>query len=291
MGHLFLLCGPPGAGKTTLLKRIKERGVQVEQLKRLTTRKQREEEGDEGNESLEYYFRTPEQFAERLSKGNIANLVEWNGNYYATQVSELDKSLETDRNYILLEDIPSAVALKEKRQQNVVVIFMFTADKNEILNSMDFASYKNFPDEYLSEWKRRLGLKYDDSVRIESGEPIDSDREKYIERKINRAIPDLAFIFGKIRENCDIRILASRRGRIDEAANEFLVIMNECRNDTQEKTEFAPKEEDVDPGTLKVGFIIRSMTAPQLWKIFAALMAIISAVALAAYKVGKGDWP
>lgn len=291
MGHIFLLCGPPGAGKTTLLKKIKERGIQIKQLKRLTTRKQRKEEGDEGNESSEYYFRTPEQFAERLSKGNIANLIEWNGNYYATQFSELDKSLKTDRNYILLEDIPTAIVLKEKRPQNVTVIFMFTADKNEIINNMDFASYKNFPGEYLSEWKRRLGLKYDDSVRIKDEKPIDSIRETYIEQKINRAIPDLAFIFGKIRENCNIRILTNRQDKIDETVNEFLEIMNECRNNIQENTNIAPKEEDIDPSKLKVGFIIRSLTVSQFWKIIAALMAIISAVALTAYKVGKGDWP
>ncbi|MCP4261490.1 MAG: hypothetical protein GY774_28910 [Planctomycetes bacterium] len=285
MGHIFLFCGPPGAGKTTLLKQIKERGIQIEQLKRLTTRESRIEEGDKENESNEYYFRTSEQFAERLSKGNIANLVEWNGNYYATQFSELDKPLKTNKNYILLEDIPSAIAIKEKRQSNTTVVFIFTADKSEILNNMDFASYERFPDEYLSEWKRRLSLKYDKSVSKKN-----KTKGEYIEEKINRAIPDLAFIFGKIRDGCDIQILANRTDKIDEAVNDFLSIMNECKN-------IKPKEiepEDIDISKMKLGEIIRNMTAPQLWKIFAALMAIISAVMamiIAAYKLGKRDWP
>lgn len=44
MGHLFVLCGPPGAGKTKLLKTIEQRKIKINQLHRLTTRKQRREE-------------------------------------------------------------------------------------------------------------------------------------------------------------------------------------------------------------------------------------------------------
>lgn len=117
MGHIFLLCGPPGVGKTTLLKEINHRKLQLKQLRRITTRKSRREEGDQGKQNLEYEFLLPVEFAERLSKGNIASLIEWNGNYSATQISVLEEALKSNENAVLLEDIPSAVSLKENINQ------------------------------------------------------------------------------------------------------------------------------------------------------------------------------
>jgi guanylate kinase len=291
MGHLYLFCGPPGAGKTTLLKLIKKSGVEITQLKRLTTRKPREEEGDNRVESSEYYFRTPEEFAERLLKGNVANLIEWNGNYYATQFSELDKSLTTNGDYILLEDIPTAIALEEKLNGRVTVIFVFTGDRNEVLNNMEFASHKSFSNEFLSEWKRRLGLKYNNSMKIENKEPTESGREQYIERKLNRAIPDLAFVIGKLRDNRKIFVLANRRDKLEEAVNSFITLTKERRNTLVVEPATESSGPDLDPGSLKIGFIFRSMTAAQFWKIATIFTSILSAVAVAAYTLGKGIWP
>lgn len=309
MGHLFLVCGPPGSGKTTLLKRIRDRKIQITQLRRLTTRSPRKEEGDKITESLEYYFRTPEQFAEQLSRGKMANLVEWNGNYYATQVSELDKSRQTDKDYVLLEDIPSGIAIKEKWQANATVILVFTTDVNDLLDNMVFSSHNVLNDEFYTEWRRRLGLKYDNYVRMENREPIDLEREEYVKIKIDRANLDLAFALGKIRDNYEIRVLANHRDKVDETVNAFVAIMHESKNNkqiiaidkpkesglninnnTQEKSN-NPKGDDIDPSKLKLGDIIRNMTAAQLWKILAILAGVISLLTTTAYKIGKGIWP
>ena len=298
MGHLFVLCGPPGAGKTKLLKTIEQRKIKINQLHRLTTRKQRKEEGDKkGEKSLEYEFLNEDQFAERLSKGNIASLIEWDSNYYATQISEIRKAFELSGDSILLEDIPSALILKEKYKSNVTVIFLFTADKDQLLNNLDFASYEDSTNEFLVEWRYRLGLKYDGSMGINTNVLPEHDYKKYLEdkknyitNKMNRAITDLAFIVGKIRDNSDLNTIANRRDRIDEAVNEFLAVVETARRKKVEKIN-VKYDEELDPSKLKLGFILKNMTTPQLWKTIAAIITLLTAVAFTAYKIGAGKWP
>jgi len=249
------------------------------------------EEGDVGRKSLEYEFLKPVEFAERLSKGNIVSLIEWSGNYYATQLSELEKSFHRDEPSILLEDIPSAVALKERFPENVTVVFLFSATEAEILQGLDFAAYEDSSNEYLIEWRRRLSLKYDDAEKAAKRTPNESDREDYIRKKMKRAIPDLAFIVGRLREPHRIRVLANRKDKLDEAVQEFLAIMREPKNSMGSLVVRSSDEVDVDPSQLKLGHLIGRMTAPQLWKTVSAILTALASVAVAAYAIGRSGWP
>ena len=295
MGHVFLLCGPPGAGKTTLLKEISRRNISITQLRRITTRKPRKEEGDKGNRNLEYEFLSTVEFAERLSKGNIANFIEWNGNYYATQISVLEEVFKANENAILLEDIPSVIALKRKYNTKVTVVFIFTTDKTSIMHNIDFASYKNTSNEFMTEWKRRIGLKYDESINIKNIEPNETDRSEYIEIKMARAIHDLAFIVGKIREFYDIFVLANRKDQVEATVNDFLKIIDDYHI-IENKTDVSPYKNESyikrvkDPSKLTIRELLKEMTIPQLWKTIGAIIAAITIVAVGAYKLGSGDW-
>ena len=45
------------------------------------------------------------------------------------------------------------------------------------------------------------------------------------------------------------------------------------------------------PDKIAIGTLISSISIPQLWKLLAALLGILSAVAAAAFKIGGGKWP
>ena len=159
MGHLFVLCGPPGSGKTTLLNLVRQEGPSLENLKRITTRKPRIEEGDQKPESLEYKFLDASDFAERLSRGTAVNFVEWNGGFYATDLDALLRTPVSHKSYLLLEDIPSAVHLKHALGSQATVFLLFTEDVDELLD-IEFATLLQSTRPCVLEWKRRLSLKY-----------------------------------------------------------------------------------------------------------------------------------
>jgi len=155
-------------------------------------------------------------------------------------------------------------------------------------------SYSEADNKYLVEWRRRLGLKFDNSAKVGNTQPDDAERDAYIENKIKRAIPDLAFIIGKIREDDEIRVLANYKNKIneisDEAVDEFLTIINEPRIEGKRRVDTCSiEEEDISKWTVRD--IVEKMHAQQLWKTLAAITAVISFVAVAAYKAGTDGWP
>jgi hypothetical protein len=52
-----------------------------------------------------------------------------------------------------------------------------------------------------------------------------------------------------------------------------------------------PNTKITDPGKLTIGQLIRSMNVSQLWKVLAAIISLISAIAILAFKTGGGKWP
>jgi guanylate kinase len=211
LGHLLVVCGPPGSGKTTLLKMVSNSGLSVRQVPRLTTRAPRPEEGDIGPRSLEYEFVSPAEFAGRVARGATVNLVEWDGNFYATDLDDVQRTLAVEPLALLLEDMPTAVHLKRTLGAQVTVVMLFTDDVNELLR-LEFATVESSERECVKEWRRRLSLKYDAALKSKS--PDDRSLPtwpEYLSRKLRRAVPDLAFMAGKIRHGEDIKVLANRR--------------------------------------------------------------------------------
>lgn len=61
--------------------------------------------------------------------------------------------------------------------------------------------------------------------------------------------------------------------------------------DEFEKKSAERQEQSINLEKLTIGSLIKSMTIPQLWKMLAAFAALLSAIAVGAYKIGGGKWP
>lgn len=94
LGHLYIVSAPSGAGKTSLVKALLERDSQVVVSVSHTTRPRREGE----IEGVDYNFVTPEQFEDKIEKGQFLEYAEVFENKYGTsQVwvkEQLDKGLD-----------------------------------------------------------------------------------------------------------------------------------------------------------------------------------------------------
>ena len=229
MGHLFVLCGPPGIGKTTLLNRIQERRLPFNRLKRMTTRPRRKEEGDKKESSHEYEFFSKEEFAGKLSRGRFANFIEWNGNFYATDIDKLSEASESNSDSLLLEDMPSAMSLKYSLGAAASIILLFTDGAEELLE-LDFGALATSRQGSVEEWRRRLGEKYRASMRESRQKATKAGMEDYIAKKMSRAIPDLAFMTGKLRAREELYVLANKKGPIDKTVDKFEQIVAEVKS-------------------------------------------------------------
>jgi len=224
MGHIFIICGPPGSGKTTLLNKITVNGLPLKQLQRITTRGTRTEEGDTGKSNLEYEFLSEAEFLGRLARGNVANFIEWNKNFYATDVQRVEKALDSAEDYVLHEDMPSAIHLKRRFPSKVTVILLFTEGKDDLL-SIEFAAIWDTNRKSVLQWQERLDLKYD--ARKLKGDDVKESQSEYIQTKMRRALPDLTFMVGRIGAQEDIRVIPNRKGEEEAMFSQFQEIVDE----------------------------------------------------------------
>ena len=222
--HLFILCGPPGGGKTTLVKMIKEAKLPVRQIPRITTRDPRKEENDGPKRSLEYEFLCPEAFAGRVRRGDTINVMEWNGKLYATELTELFRLATSEKFALLLEDMPTAIHLKRMLGAKATVILLFVEDKDE-LRKWDFALVRRWDRDSLREWRRRIRFKYVEAKKNSSKKKPFKTWRKYLDEKVSRATPDLAFMAGKIEQGEDILVLANRKGQQKKMFADFKEIV------------------------------------------------------------------
>ncbi len=79
-GLLLVMTGPSGVGKSTLVGRVQEKIPEVRFSVSCTTRPPRVGEVD----GEDYFFSTPEQFAERLRRGDFLEHATVHGNSYGT---------------------------------------------------------------------------------------------------------------------------------------------------------------------------------------------------------------
>lgn len=101
-----MITGPSGVGKGTLIRKLRDRHPELALSVSATTREPRagEEHG------RDYYFLTPEQFEDRVARGEFLEHAEYAGNRYGTPRSELDRPLKA---LVLEIEIQGALQIRQ----------------------------------------------------------------------------------------------------------------------------------------------------------------------------------
>ncbi|MDD2952650.1 MAG: guanylate kinase [Parabacteroides sp.] len=120
-GKLIIFSAPSGSGKSTIINYLLKQDLHLRFSISATSRAPR---GTEKN-GVEYYFLTPEEFRERIAKGDFLEYEEvYTDRYYGTLKSEVERILNEGDNVILDVDVVGGCNIKKFYGRQALSIFI-----------------------------------------------------------------------------------------------------------------------------------------------------------------------
>jgi guanylate kinase len=129
MSIVFIISAPSGSGKSTLVQRLLQDVPDLAFSVSYTTRRPRGLEQD----GQSYHFISPEEFEQRVARGEFLEHAEVFGNYYGTHRNALDRARRDGLDLVLDIDVQGAGQLKSKIADAVSIFIL--APSREILES------------------------------------------------------------------------------------------------------------------------------------------------------------
>mgnify|MGYP002768847362 FL=1 len=127
-GLLIVFSGPSGVGKGTVRQEIfSTPDHKFEYSVSMTTRQKRSGEVD----SVDYFFRTREEFEELIKNGQMLEYAEYVGNYYGTPLTYVNETLDKGIDVFLEIEVQGALQVKKKVPDGVF-IFLTPPDLDEL---------------------------------------------------------------------------------------------------------------------------------------------------------------
>lgn len=97
--NLVVISGPSGVGKDTIVKELLKRYPNINKTVSVTTRTKRSNETD----GVDYYFVSKEQFYEYQINGSLVEYELYDGDYYGTLYSEVDRHSEKEPLILVID--------------------------------------------------------------------------------------------------------------------------------------------------------------------------------------------
>lgn len=122
-GKLIVISAPSGTGKSTIVQRLVREHPELDLVFSIshTTRLPRGTEKD----GVEYFFTTQEQFKENIRSGQFLEYEEvYDGQYYGTHKSQVEKLIEDKNNVIFDVDVKGGCSIKRFYGDRVLSIFI-----------------------------------------------------------------------------------------------------------------------------------------------------------------------
>ncbi|MDP6538886.1 MAG: guanylate kinase [Planctomycetota bacterium] len=123
---MVLISGPSGAGKSTVVRRLLDDPRLVFSIS-ATTRPRRAGEVD----GVDYFFLSPEEFAERRARGEFLEHAEVHGHMYGTLTAQMEEALASGRIFLLEIDVQGANQIRAQRIPGLS-IFIVPPDGEEL---------------------------------------------------------------------------------------------------------------------------------------------------------------
>ena len=118
-GVLFIISGPSGTGKGTVCEKLLE-GNDIFLSISSTTRDKRANETD----GVTYNFTTVENFEKMIDNGEMLEWAKYNGNYYGTPKTAVEKMLDSGKNVILEIEPQGAFKVKEMMPEAILIFII-----------------------------------------------------------------------------------------------------------------------------------------------------------------------
>ncbi len=132
-GKLIILSAPSGAGKSTIIEHLLNKDFKLEFSISACTRKPRGKE----KHGVEYYFLTPEDFKNRISKNEFLEWEEvYEDHFYGTLKSEIDRIFTKGNNVIFDIDIAGGLNIKKQYGEKAISIFIMPPSVKELENRL-----------------------------------------------------------------------------------------------------------------------------------------------------------
>lgn len=116
----IILSAPSGGGKTTIARELLACRDDIGYSVSATTRPQRPGEAH----GVDYFFLTPDDFSERVERGEFAEWAHVHGNRYGTLRSEVDRVLAAGLNVVMDIDVQGAAQFTEAFPDSVLVFLL-----------------------------------------------------------------------------------------------------------------------------------------------------------------------
>lgn len=170
--YLIIISGPSGAGKSTLTHRlIQDPAYQLSVS--CTTRKIRPGEQN----GKDYYFLTRDVFEQKILENQFLEYAQYDGNYYGTLLSELDRILPS-AHCLLDIDVQGAQSIREHPFLKAKTIFIFIEPPNLEEQVQRLKTRGNNPDFNLE-------------VRLERARKEIQEKTKFDQVFVNQNLEDM----------------------------------------------------------------------------------------------------
>jgi guanylate kinase len=173
-GLLIVISGPSGVGKDTIIERLLKMDANLRYSVSFTTRPKRDYEVD----GVHYSFVTKPKFEELIGRGELLEWAEYNGSYYGTSRTRVEKLQRQGLDVILKIEVRGAEQVRERRPDGVF-IFIAPPSMEELLKRREERGSNSEADseerQRVARWEMSHAQYYDYVVTNEDAQVAAND--------------------------------------------------------------------------------------------------------------------